>query len=88
MKTAMCKIDEKLRARIRIIIWKQWKVPKKQIKSLRILEIDIDSAKGLTYCRKGYNGSWVLQRAISNKRLEKRGLASALNLYLKVHTLI
>ncbi|WP_246145602.1 group II intron maturase-specific domain-containing protein [Bacillus rubiinfantis] len=34
MKTAMSRIDEKLRSRIRVIIWKQWKVPRKQIKSL------------------------------------------------------
>lgn len=91
MKSAMKEVDQKLRARTRIIIWKQWKVPKKQIKSLRILGIDMDSARGLTYCRKGYQyigHSWVLHRAISNKRLEKRGLASALNHYLKVHTVI
>ncbi|WP_404470188.1 group II intron reverse transcriptase/maturase [Sutcliffiella horikoshii] len=29
MKTAMTEIDQKLRSRIRVIIWKQWKVPKK-----------------------------------------------------------
>ena len=34
MKKAMKRIDMKLRSRIRVIIWKQWKVPKKQIKSL------------------------------------------------------
>jgi len=34
MKKAMSEIDKKLRSRIRVIIWKQWKVPKKQIKSL------------------------------------------------------
>ena len=30
MKTAMTEIDAHLRARLRIIIWKQWKVPKKR----------------------------------------------------------
>ncbi|MCM3390757.1 group II intron reverse transcriptase/maturase, partial [Ureibacillus chungkukjangi] len=29
MKTAMREIDMKLRSRIRVIIWKQWKVPRK-----------------------------------------------------------
>lgn len=91
MKTAMTEIDKKLRSRIRVIIWKQWKVPKKQIKSLVQLGIPEEEAKGLTYCRKGYRYiglSKVVHRAISNKRLKQRGLPSALAHYLKVHTVI
>lgn len=91
MKTAMTEIDKKLRSRIRVIIWKQWKVPKKQIKSLVQLGIPEEEAKGLTYCRKGYRYiglSKVVQRAISNKRLKQRGFPSALERYLKVHTVI
>jgi len=91
MKEKMTKIDMKIRMRIRVIIWKQWKVCAKQINSLVKLGIDKEQAKGLTYCRKGYQyigHSWILQRAISNKRLNKRGLASALDHYLKVHTVI
>ena len=30
MKTAMAEIDAHLRTRLRVIIWKQWKVPKKR----------------------------------------------------------
>ncbi len=30
MKTAMTEIDAHLRTRLRVIIWKQWKVPKKR----------------------------------------------------------
>ncbi|WP_046133078.1 reverse transcriptase domain-containing protein, partial [Bacillus thermotolerans] len=91
MKNAMERIDMKLRSRIRVIIWKQWKVPRKQIKSLTQLGIPKEEAKGLTYCRKGYRYiglSKVIQRAISNKRLKQRGLPSALEHYLKVHTVI
>ena len=91
MKMAMAKIDEKLRSRIRVIIWKQWKVPKKQIQSLVKLGIPLEEAKGLAYCRKGYRYiglSKVVQRALSNKRLKKRGVRFALNHYLKVHTVI
>ncbi|MDQ6600866.1 group II intron reverse transcriptase/maturase [Bacillus salipaludis] len=91
MKKAMTEIDKKLRSRIRVIIWKQWKVPKKQIKSLIQLGIPEQEAKGLTFCRRGYRYiglSKVVQRAISNKRLKQRGLPSALEHYLKVHTLI
>ncbi|WP_421664325.1 group II intron reverse transcriptase/maturase [Lysinibacillus telephonicus] len=72
MKTAMRKIDKKLRSRIRVIIWKQWKVPRRQIRSLIQLGIPEEEAKGLTFCRKGYRFiglSKVVHRAISNKRL-------------------
>ncbi|WML51089.1 group II intron maturase-specific domain-containing protein [Neobacillus sp. PS3-12] len=91
MKKAMERTDMKLRSRIRVIIWKQWKVPKKQIKSLTQLGIPEEEAKGLTFCRRGYRYiglSKVVQRAISNKRLKQRGLTSALEHYLKVHTVI
>jgi RNA-directed DNA polymerase len=91
MKKAMTEIDKKLRSRTRVIIWKQWKVPKKQIKSLVQLGIPEEEAKGLTFCRKGYRYiglSKVVQRAISNKRLKQRGLPSALEHYLKVRTVI
>ncbi|MGE8080993.1 group II intron maturase-specific domain-containing protein, partial [Peribacillus loiseleuriae] len=91
MKKVMERIDMKLRSRIRVIIWKQWKVPKKQIKSLIQLGVPKEEARGLTYCRKGYRYiglSKVVQRAISNKRLKQRGAPSALERYLKVHTAI
>ncbi|MGZ4161750.1 MAG: group II intron maturase-specific domain-containing protein, partial [Neobacillus sp.] len=74
MTEATKRIDKKLRSRIRVIIWKQWKVPKKQIKSLIQQGIPEEEAKGLTYCRKGYRYigvSKVVQRAISNKRLKQ-----------------
>ena len=91
MRTVTTRIDKKLRSRIRVIIWKQWKVSKKRIKSLIHLGIPKEEAKGLTYCLKGYRFivlSKVVQRAISNKRLKQRGLPSALEHYLKVHTVI
>ena len=91
MKTIMREVDMKLRSRIRVIIWKQWKVPRKQIRSLIQLGIPEEEAKGLTFCRKGYRYiglSKVVHRAISNKRLKQRGLPSALERYLKVHTVI
>ncbi|KUP07301.1 reverse transcriptase/maturase, group II introns [Bacillus coahuilensis m2-6] len=91
MKKVMTRIDGKLRSRIRVIIWKQWKVPRKQIKSLIQLGIPKEEAKGLTFCRKGYRYiglSKVVQRALSNERLKQRGIPSALERYLKVHTVI
>ncbi|WP_246529065.1 reverse transcriptase domain-containing protein, partial [Oceanobacillus oncorhynchi] len=89
MKSVLESIDAKLRSRIRVIIWKQWKNNKKRIKSLIQLGIPKEEAKGLTYCRKGFRFtglSKVVQRALSNKRLKQRGIPFALDRYLKVHT--
>lgn len=74
-----------------MIIWKQWKIPKKQISSLVKLVMGLEEAKGLTFCRKGYNfigHSKVVQSALSNRRLKQRGIPSAVEYYLTVHTVI
>ena len=74
MKRRLERLGAWLRNAIRVIIWKQWKVYDKRIKSLIKLGIQIEEAKGLTYCRKGYqfvSHSCVLQKAITNSRLKK-----------------
>lgn len=92
MKKFLIKTDEHLRARIRMIIWKQWKNPKTQIKNLIKCGYSIDEARGLAYCRKSYmfiSHSKILQNAITkeglqnpNKKLGRRGLVFALDYYL------
>lgn len=85
MKAKLEKLGAWLRNAIRVIIWKQWKVYDKRIKSLVKLGIEKEEAKGLTYCRKGYqfiSHSFVLQRAITKSRLKKRGLIDPLEYYL------
>lgn len=85
MKNFLTAVSSWIRAKLRIVIWKQWKVCDKQIKSLVKLGIPLEEAKGLTYCRKGYQfiaHSCVAHRAISNERLKKRGLVSPLEYYL------
>ena len=75
-----------IRNAIRVVIWKQWKISSKQIPSLVKLGINEEEEKGLTYCRRGYqfkSHSCVIQRAISNSRLRKRGLLDPLEYYLK-----
>ena len=92
MKKFLIKTDEHLRARIRVIIWKQWKKPKTQIKNVMKCGYSIDEARGLAYCRKGYmfiSHSKILQNAITkeglqkpNEKLGRRGLVFALDYYL------
>ena len=91
MKTVLLGIDEKLRKRIRVIVWKQWKVPKKKYESLRKLGATHRNAKVTAYCRKGYQyvcSTATIHAAITNKRLEERGLTSLSNLYAKVHLVV
>ena len=86
MKVKITKIGEWLRNAIRVVIWKQWKVPNKQIPSLVKLGINEEEAKGLTFCRRGYQfiaHSCVVHRAISNSRLKRRGLLDPLEYYLE-----
>ena len=91
MMKILKRLDEKLRSRMRAIIWKQWKKDMTRIRNLKKLGIPEEEAKSLTYCRKGYRyiaQSKVVQKALSNKRLEQRGIPFALSYYLKVRTVI
>ena len=75
-----------VRNAIGVVIWKQWKIPSKQISSLVKLGINEEESKGLTFCRRSYqfkSHSCVIQRAISNSRLKKKGLLDPLEYYLK-----
>ena len=88
MKTNMEEIDSKLRKRVRVIIWKQWKKTRKRYESLRKLGANHSNAYRTANCRKGYQyvcGTATIHATITNKRLEARGLTSLSNLYAKVH---
>lgn len=88
MKNKIAEIDEHLRTRIRAIIWKQWKVPKRKEKALKQLGVKPDIAHNLANTRKGYQlickTDWI-KFAINNDRLRKRGLIFLSDQYQKVH---
>ena len=88
MKNAIIEIDEHLRTRIRVIIWKQWKKITKREKSLIQLGIERELAHNIACSRKGYQlickTDW-LKFAINIERLRKRGLIFLLDQYQKVH---
>lgn len=89
MKLYMRGISEHLRRRIRCIIWKQWKMPKKRIVGLIKLGANIEQAKIIAYSRKSYwNTSMFISIYITNKRLKQKGLLFPIDHYLKVHTVI
>ncbi len=90
MKTKLQSIDEHLRTRIRVIIWKQWKVPKKRIWGLLKLGVPNWLAYKVGYWGDHYQfvaTKSVLKNAVSKERLTKRGLISLSDYYQKVaHT--
>ena len=89
MKGRMSKITSHLNRRVRCIIWKQWKVPKKRIWALRKLGAGIEQAKAITFSRKSYwNSSLYISLYITNDKLRQKGLVFPLDHYLKVHTAI
>ena len=90
MKTAMTDIDAHLRTRLRVIIWKQWKVPKKRQWGLQKLDIGKDLARQTAYMGDHYQ--WVVTktcvvRAISKGKLSQAGLVSCYDYYMERHAL-
>ena len=90
MKTAMAEMDAHLRTRLRMIIWKQWKVPAKRQWGLQKLGIEKDLARVTAYCGNRYY--WVVTRtcvvrAISKEKLARAGLVSLSDYYAERHML-
>lgn len=90
MKMAMTEIDAHLRTRLRICIWKQWKVPKKRQWGLQKCGVEKNLAKQTSYCGNHY--CWIatktcVVRAISKELLTKAKLVSCLDYYNERHAL-
>lgn len=88
MKTLCKELDEHLRFRLRMCIWKQWKKVKTRYKNLQKLGIPRGKAWEWANTRKGYARvarSFILCRTITNERLKKSGLVSLLDQYQKAH---
>ena len=89
MKRLLSKeVDPNIRRKLRVIIWKQWKKIRKRYTCLRKLGITHRDAYVTANSRRGYYHiahTRVLESAISQERLNKRGLVNSLDHYLKVH---
>lgn len=89
MKTTMQRWDEWLRRRLRMYIWKQWKLPRTRIKNLMKLGMPQWQALRNGSTRKGYwavAGSGILTHTITNERLARAGYYSILNRYESLHS--
>ncbi|MDR1800603.1 MAG: group II intron reverse transcriptase/maturase [Lachnospiraceae bacterium] len=69
MRTAMTEIDAHLRTRLRIIIWKQWKVPGKRQWGLQKLGVSKDLARLTAYCGDRYY--WVVTKTCVVRAISK-----------------
>lgn len=88
-KTRIGRLDEWVRRRLRMCIWKTWKRVRTKMRSLIKLGIPEDKAYTWANTRKGYwqiSGSPIVQTAITNRRLEQRGYKSMLSYYLYRHS--
>ncbi len=90
MKWPLIKISAHLRTRLRMVLWKQWKVPSKRQWALHKLGIDKDLARCTAYCGNRYY--WIatktcVNRAISKNILIRAGLVDPLDYYLQRHIL-
>lgn len=88
MKTICKEIDQHMRFRLRMCIWKQWKKIKTKYKSLMKLGIPRDKAWEWANSRKGYArvaNSFIMRRAVHNKIFKRKGLVFLLDHYQSVH---
>lgn len=81
-------LDEWLRRRIRMCYWKQWRWCRNKVRELVKLGTSLRSAISVGLSRKGY---WHLARTLAtqsgmtNKWLEKQGLISIKEQWVKIH---
>lgn len=84
MKSALARIDEHLRTRMRIVVWKQWKTSEKRIWGLRKLGAPMWMAKQSAGFHDHYQAvaKTAGLRLINKEVLARRGLISCLDYYL------
>ena len=87
MSYTLREIDAWIRRRLRACIWKTWKKIRTRFSSLTRLGVERKKAWEYANTRKGFwriSKSPIMQRAITNTRLEKRGYVSMSTMYKKV----
>ena len=86
MRHLLVKIDEWLRRRIRMCIWKAWKKVKTKVTNLIKCGINKGKAYEWGNTRKGFwriADSFILHRAITKENLRKAGFVTLMGEYLE-----
>jgi group II intron reverse transcriptase/maturase len=87
IKNLLVRIDEWYRRRLRMVIWKQWKLVRTRFRNLVKLGIPKGKAWEWANTRKGYwriSNSFILYRSLTNENLTKAGYLFFSDYYLKV----
>ena len=87
MNQLLTEIDEWLRRRIRMVIWKQWKRIRTKVTNLIQLGVKKSKAWEWANTRKGYwhtAGSFILHTTITSERLKKAGYITLQDYYRNV----
>ena len=90
MKALMRDIDEWYRRRLRMVLWKQWKLVRTKYRNLMKLGIDRSKAWEHANSRLGYwhlAKSWVLTVSVTNERLREAGYLFLTDCYLEARKL-
>lgn len=88
MKSYLLSVDEWLRRRIRMCIWKVWKRVRTKVRNLIKCGIDKNRAYMWGNTRKSYwrtADSPILHRAIGNLALRQKGYVTLYDEYVKWH---
>jgi len=89
MKNLMVELNQWIRRRLRMYIWKQWKKISTKMQNLIKLGVKKQKACEWANTRKSYwhtTNSWILSTTITNDRLELRGYANISKKYETVHS--
>ncbi|WP_330615950.1 group II intron maturase-specific domain-containing protein [Serpentinicella alkaliphila] len=87
-KARIRSLEEWIRRRLKACIWKQWKKIKTKFINLKKLGVDKQKSWEYANTRKGYwriSKSPILQRTLTNTRLEKLGYKSISKRYQLIH---
>lgn len=79
------RLDKWIRRRLRMCVWKQWKVPRTRTRKLISLGINKQTAYEWGNSRKGYwriSHSHILNKSLGNKFWQNRGLKSLYQRYI------
>jgi len=87
MKSTLEVIDQWLRRRIRMCIWKAWKRPKTRVKNLIKCGIQPYWAQIHGNSSKGYwaNAEGIMHQAAGNDKLRRAGYPCLMDYYVQLH---
>ena len=91
MHTLLLRVDTWYRRRLRMVIWKQWKLVRTRWRNLTKLGINKYKAWEWANTRKGYwhtANSFILSRSVTNDRLKQAGFIFLSDYYRSVRVII